>query len=196
MRRRYRFLLLLVAAFTLMASSAPLVLASRSRVLREIRAWALDAVLLDDRGVIFQTSRVNCGHTCLIMALAQKNVPVPVSLIREAQLTKAGLTAAEVAQRARAAGVPAALVQVPVTCLEQALLQMPLPAIALVGTHYVLITGRPDAGAVTLIDPSIGRMKRRLDSLSRNWRGAVVSLGHDSAVASNCGGSQDEVGEV
>jgi len=173
-------------ATCLVLAIAPSLLDSKLRSVRHVRAWALGARLLDDHGVILQTTDANCGHACLMTALVHAGRPVPRDLIEAASRARVGLTVAELAALGQRFGLPAAMLHVPAHCLGRVLDTVPLPSIALVGTHYVLVEGRPDGGSVTLVDPSIGRVQAPLSALERNWRGAMVTLGVNGATGSLC----------
>jgi ABC-type bacteriocin/lantibiotic exporter with double-glycine peptidase domain len=162
----------------LVAAALPYVLASRQRVVREVRAWALGGTLLSDDGVLFQSNDANCGHTAVMMVLLHHGVTVPLSLLQEARTAAVGLAVADVAERAERAGLPGTILHVPRDCLiERAFEALPLPAIALVGTHFIVLETPPVDGAVTVIDPGIGRMRWPVERLAKEWRSAVVAFG-------------------
>lgn len=182
----WRILLVTALAALVTAAVAPSVLASRQRVLRHVRAWALGSQLLEDRGVVFQANDVTCGHACLMTALRRLRREIPPDLVELAGRARVGLTAPELVALSRQVGLPARALAVPANCLERALVQIPLPSIALVGTHYVLIEEPPSAGFLVVVDPAIGRMRTPIARLVRQWRGVMVVLGENAGAATVC----------
>ncbi len=187
LRRCYRFSLIAVtSAPLLIVSAAPWLLASHHRAIRHIRAWAIGATLLDDSGVVLQSNRGDCGHTCLMISLQRFGRPVPASLVEAARQADIGLTVAELISISRAAGLTPRFHRVPKTCLRRALSLVSLPAIVLVGPHYVVLDGPLVDGFITLIDPALGRLRAPVELLERGWRQALVTFTADSTPEAAC----------
>ncbi len=186
-RRRWRMWLAAAVATLVVLAMVPPLAASRQRAVRHVRAWVLGAQLLDDRGVVFQTNDANCGHACLINALALFGRQVPRELLARAAHARVGLTVGELTALSIRFGLPATMLHVPFDCLERSPAVLSMPSIALVGTHYLLIERRSDDGLVTFIDPAVGRMRAPLSVLEREWRGAMVVLGADDTALPQCG---------
>lgn len=119
-------------------------------------------------------------------ALRRLRREIPPDLVELAGRARVGLTAPELVALSRQVGLPARALAVPANCLERALVQIPLPSIALVGTHYVLIEEPPSAGFLVVVDPAIGRMRTPIARLVRQWRGVMVVLGENAGAATVC----------
>ena len=165
---------------------APWLLTSRHRAIRHVRAWGLGAVLLDDAGVIFQSNRADCGHTCLMIALGRLRQPVPPDLFQLARRATVGLSVAELVTLARASGLSPRFHRVPTTCVRRALRLVAPPAIVLVGTHYLVLDGPLIDGVVTVIDPALGRLRAPIEILEQEWRQALVTFTAESTPDAAC----------
>lgn len=185
-RRRYRLWLIAITLALVILSGAPSLLTSRYRAIRHLRAWAAGAVLLDDSGVVFQANRADCGHTCLIMVLQRFGRLVPAGLVDAARRADIGLTVAELVSLGRTAGLTPRFHRVPTGCVRRALGLVSLPAIALVGSHYVLLDGPPVDGFITVVDPALGRLLAPIELLEREWRQALVTFTADSTPEAAC----------
>ena len=177
-RRRYP-VALAVCSLAVFAALAvlPAVASSTQRPARYLRALVFRAELLDDRNVMFQSNSSNPGHVSLMMVLAQRGLAVPKALIEEASRATWGLTVAELAERGLGAGLPSKVLHVPVDCVRRALDTVPLPAVTMWGTHYVVVESRPASGSITFVDPSLGRLRAPVELLERYWRDVIVAFG-------------------
>jgi len=181
-----RFWLIAVTLALTILAGAPSLLISQHRVIRHVRAWTIGAELLDDNGVILQSNRADCGHTCLMMALQRFGRAVPFSLVQAARNADVGLTVAELIALGEAAGLTPEFHRVPKACLRRALTLVSLPVIVLVGPHYLLVDGPPVDGFITFIDPALGRLRAPIGRLEREWREAVVTFTADSTPEAAC----------
>lgn len=162
----------------LTVSLAPWLLTARQRPLRHVRAWGIGAQLLSDRDVLFQKTDADCGHTALMMVLERFRKTIPPDLARAAMSDRIGLSLDELVVRSIAADLPARIHAVHTRCLAPALSRVTLPAVALMGSHYVVIETPVDAsGRLTIIDPGLGRMHMPIDPLHRGWRGYLITFG-------------------
>lgn len=177
--RTFRITLAAVVLASVVIAALPGYLGSKQRPLRWLKAWALESELLADTGVIFQTTASNCGHSALIMILRHLGRPVPMDLIDRAGSARWGLSVAELVRESHAAGVPARVRVVDVACLERALARVPVPAVALLGTHFVVVEGRPQSGTLAIIDPGLGRLRMPMRIVRREWRDALITFGDE-----------------
>jgi ABC-type bacteriocin/lantibiotic exporter with double-glycine peptidase domain len=151
-----------------------------------VRAWLIGAVLLDDSGVILQTNRADCGHTCLMIALRRFGRPIPAGLAAAARRAEIGLSVTELISFGRLAGLTPRFHRVPTACVRRALGLVSIPAIALVGPHYLVLDGPPIDGFITVIDPALGRLRMPIERLEREWRQALVTFTADSTPEAAC----------
>jgi hypothetical protein len=121
-----------------------------------------------------------------MMALHRFGRPVPASLVDAARRAEIGLSVAELIALGKAAGLTPRLHRVPVPCLRRTLGLISLPAIALVGPHYVLLDGPPIDGFITVIDPALGRLLAPIELIEREWRQALVTFTADSTPEAAC----------
>lgn len=142
-----------------------------------LKAWALESDLLADDGVMFQSNAANCGHVALMMVLRRLGHAIPIPLIDRAGGARWGLSAADLARESREAGLSASVLEIDDVCLERALAKLPMPAVALLGTHFVVIERRPESGVVGIIDPSLGRLRMPLGVVQREWRDVLIAFG-------------------
>ena len=176
--RRERRPLKAFVVCVLAISLVPWIVTARQRPLRHLRAWAMGAALLDDRGVLFQRTDADCGHTALMMVLDRFRKAIPLELVRAAKTDRYGLSLDDIAARSLASDLPARIHPVRTECLASTLSHVALPAIALVGNHYVVVEKPVDAsGRLTIIDPALGRLSLPLDPISRGWRGYLITFG-------------------
>lgn len=176
--RRTRRQLAALVAVVIAISIVPWLMTSRQRPLRHLRAWAIGATLLDDRGVLFQRTDADCGHTALMIVLDRFRKAVPIELVRAAKTDRYGLSIDDIKARSIAADLSARIEPVRADCLADTLSRVPLPAIALVGNHYIVVEQPVDAsGRVTIIDPALGRLRLPLEPLSEGWRGYLITFG-------------------
>jgi ABC-type bacteriocin/lantibiotic exporter with double-glycine peptidase domain len=180
----------------LVLASAPSVLTSRHRAIRQVRAWAIGAVLLDDHGVIFQRHRADCGHTCLMIALGRFGRAVPADLVEMARRASIGLSVAELVSLGRTAGLTPRFHRVPASCVRRALSLVAPPAIALVGSHYLVLDGPLTDGFVTVIDPALGRLRAPIEIVEREWRQALITFTAESTPDAACPQNPQSQGEV
>jgi len=186
-RRRCRNGLVAFTVGLAMLAVGPSLLASQQRGVRYLRAWSLGAQLLPDRGVVLQTNSADCGHACLMNVLAHYGRRAPQRLVEEARRARLGLTVGELVGLGRDVGLPARMLRIPRPCLRRALRTVPLPTVALVGTHYLLIERPPVDEVVALVDPAVGRLRAPVTMLERGWRGVLVTFDADSTTESVCG---------
>jgi ABC-type bacteriocin/lantibiotic exporter with double-glycine peptidase domain len=142
--------------------------------------------LLDDNGVVFQSNRADCGHTCLMITLRQLRRPVPVDLIEAARRATVGLSVAELITLGRASGLTPRFRRVPTACVRLALGLIVPPAIALVGPHYLLLDGPLIDGFITVIDPALGRLRVPIELIEREWRQALITFTAGSTPDAAC----------
>ncbi len=180
----------MVAAMLLIGLALlPALFASRQRPVRSLRAWALGAELLDDRDVMFQTTNADCGHAALMMVLRHHGRRIPAALLDEASTARWGLTIGQLVERGNAAGLTATAVRVPGVCIRRVFERIRLPAIVLLGTHYVVVESRPTGAFLTVVDPGVGRLRAPLAMLENDWREVVVAFGESDKTfeeASQC----------
>lgn len=160
---------------------------SRIRILRVARARFLGGVLLQDDGVIFQNGRADCGPTALRMACRQ--LRIPDARADETLLGSEspwGASIFELAERSRSAGLGPTLTPAGFRALERT----KLPAIVLLGTHFVLLESRPSASELIVLDPSIGRYLIPASRLTHELRGLILSFHPVSASSSSPSPSQ------
>jgi ABC-type bacteriocin/lantibiotic exporter with double-glycine peptidase domain len=89
---------------------------------------------------------------------------------RPVNRSRSGWSLSQIATASRDAGLNATVVRIP----RERIPALELPAIALLGTHYVVIERRTSDGGFIVIDPDIGRMKAGIGYLTRDWTGHVV----------------------
>lgn len=113
-----------------------------------------------------------------MMVLERFKTTIPPDLRRAASNDRIGLSLDELVGRSIAAGLPARIQAVDTRCLAPALSRVTLPAVALMGSHYVVIETAIDAsGRLTIVDPGLGRMHMPIDPLQRGWRGYLITFG-------------------
>ena len=162
--------LLLLAAFTVAA--VPLtatVLRSRLRPVRSMKAYFLGGQLLSDSGVELQEGPADCGPAALRAVFALRGVAVTEST-QPVNYGRTGWSPSQIVAASHEAGLDAKALQVPQDRIDA----LVLPAIALIGTHYVVLERRTPGGGVIVIDPDLGRMQAGSRYLTRDWTGHVV----------------------
>ena len=83
---------------------------------------------------------------------------------------RTGWSPSQIVAASHEAGLDAKALQVPQDRIDA----LVLPAIALIGTHYVVLERRTPGGGVIVIDPDLGRMQAGSRYLTRDWTGHVV----------------------
>jgi ABC-type bacteriocin/lantibiotic exporter with double-glycine peptidase domain len=179
-------LIAVTSAPVLILAATPWLLTSHHRAVRHVRAWAIGATLLDDSGVVFQSNRADCGHTCLMITLRRFGRPVPASLVEAAREADIGLTVAELISLGTTVGLTPRFHRVPKACIRRSLGLVSLPAIVLVGPHYLLVDGPLLDGFITVIDPVLGRLRAPIELLERDWRQALITFTADSTPEAAC----------
>jgi hypothetical protein len=119
-------------------------------------------------------------------ALLRLGREVPPSVVETAMHARIGVTVAELVSLASTAGLTPTIHRVPTTCIRRALDVASLPAVALVGPHYLLLEERPLAGFMTIIDPALGRLRVPVSMLERQWRNVLVTFDADATPESVC----------
>jgi hypothetical protein len=161
-----RRLLTVVAAIAVAVPFTAAATRSRFRPVRSLKAQFLGARLLADEGVELQSGRSDCGPTALRAVLALRGIHVRET----ATVGRAGWSPAQIVAASIRAGVYASAVRMP----RFRIASLELPAIALLGTHYVLIERRTAGGDFIVIDPDLGRLQAGIDYLHRDWTDHVV----------------------
>ncbi len=160
-----------LALATIIGVSLPIlgsVMRSDWRVVRKLRARWRGATLLSDNGVRLQRDRTNCGQTALRSALELLHRPIPRPWLLAPR--EIGLSLDEIIDLSVQEGTPARQVRGGVEVLDS----VQLPAVALVGTHYVTVAHRITGGGFIVLDPGIGRLLVSRDYLQQDWRGFLV----------------------
>jgi hypothetical protein len=164
-----RMLLLLCAIVVAGVPLTAAALRSRLRPVRSLKAHFLGGSLLPDQGVELQQGPADCGPAALRIVFALRGVRVSDET-RPVNRGRAGWSVSQIVAASREAGMEAARARIP----PAGIATMPLPAIALLGTHYVVIERRAPGGHFIVVDPGLGRMKAGIDYLIRDWTGHVV----------------------
>jgi hypothetical protein len=164
-----RWLLLIVTVVAVALPLAAVASRSRFRAVRSLKARLLGARLLGDRGVDFQSGPADCGPTALRAVLALRGIRVPETA-RPANRGRVGWSPSEIVAASIGDGLYASAART----APSGIVALELPAIALLGTHYVVIEARTSDGGFIVIDPDLGRMQAGIDYLDRDWTGQVV----------------------
>ena len=127
-----------------------------------------------------QSEETDCAPACLASVLAHHGAHVPLRELREATgASRDGVDALTLLRTARAYGLEARAVRVPVTWRDgvpaaPGLADLPLPAVAhLTGSHFVVVE-RLRGDRVTVVDPALGRHRRSGAELAGELSGIVL----------------------
>lgn len=164
--------ILAVAGLTVLTVGAGAwVYTSDSRIARSSRARLMGMALLDDRGVVRQQNRADCGPAALLYVLRHRTgLPPLEELVTRTGTRDWGISAEGLARLARELGVDSHVQRVSFETFER----HPRPAIALLSTHFVVLENREANGSFTVMDPGLGRVLVPQARVRDRWRGVVV----------------------